>query len=190
MAAIIPASEAAHKHSSRWYSPAFFDSVSAEYFAVRTGATLYDVSPLIKYSIRGRDAARFMNFLVTRDITKVKPMQAAYTAWCDDDGKMIEEGTIFRLAENDFILNAALHQLHWLHESAYGFDVTIEEVSERFCGLALQGPTSREILHVLGVGGIEKLPHFGIIETEVEGRWMRIDYARPYAACLVSLRPA
>ena len=64
-----------------------------------------------------------MNFLVTRDMTKVKPMQVAYTAWCDDDGKMIEEGTIFRLGENDFILNAALHQLHWLHESAYGFDV-------------------------------------------------------------------
>ncbi len=82
----------------RWmgfYSPSFFDSVQSEYFATRTGATVYDVSPLIKYSIRGADAAKFMNFLVTRDITKVKPMQAAYTAWCDDDGKMIEEGTIF-----------------------------------------------------------------------------------------------
>ena len=164
----------------RWmgtYSPAFFDSVQSEYFATRTGATVYDVSPLIKYSIRGKDAARFMNFLATRDITKVKPMQAAYTAWCDDDGKMIEEGTIFRLGENDFILNAALHQLHWLHESAYGFDVAIEEISERFCGLALQGPTSREILQVLGVGGIQKLPHFGIMETTVEGRWMRINRA-------------
>jgi aminomethyltransferase len=70
-----------------------------------------------------------------------------------------------------------LHQLHWLHESAYGFDVAIEEISERFCGLALQGPTSREILQVLGVGGIDKLPHFGIMETRVEGRWMRIDRA-------------
>ena len=137
----------------RWMgfqSPAFFDSEQSEYFAIRNGASVYDVSPLIKYSIRGRDAARFVDFLVTRDMTKVKPMQVAYTAWCDDDGRMIEEGTVFRLGESDFILNAALHQLHWLTEAAYGFDVAIEEVSDRFCGLALQGPTSRDILRRLG----------------------------------------
>jgi aminomethyltransferase len=90
---------------------------------------------------------------------------------------MIEEGTIFRLGENDFILNAALHQLHWLTESAYGFDVSIEEVSDRFAGLSLQGPTSLDILKAMGVGGIEKLPHFGIMETHVQGKWMRIDRA-------------
>ena len=164
----------------RWmgfYSPAFFDSVQAEYFAVRTGATVYDVSPLIKYAIKGKDAAKYMNFLLTRDITKVKPMQAAYTAWCDDDGKMIEEGTTFRLGENDFILNAALHQLHWLHETAYGFDVDIQEISDDLAGLSLQGPTSRDILVAMGVQGIEKLAHFGIMETTVDGHWLRIDRA-------------
>jgi len=164
----------------RWMgfqSAAFFDSEQSEYFAIRNGASVYDVSPLIKYSIRGRDAARFVDFLVTRDMTKVKPMQVAYTAWCEDDGKMIEEGTVFRLGENDFILNAALHQLHWLTEAAYGFDVTIEEVSDRFCGLALQGPTSRDILKALEVPGVAALPHFGILETTVDGRWLRVDRA-------------
>lgn len=164
----------------RWmgtYAPAFFDSEQSEYFAVRTGASVYDVSPLIKYSIRGRDAARFMDYLVTRDITKAKPMQVVYTAWCDDDGRMIEEGTVFRLAENDFILNAALHQLHWLEEAAHGFDVVLEEISEQLCGLSLQGPTSREILKALGVAGIEKLAHFAILETRIDGHWLRIDRA-------------
>ena len=164
----------------RWmgyYAPAFFDSEQSEYFAVRTGSSVYDVSPLIKYSIRGRDAARFMDYLVTRDMTKVKPMQVVYTAWCDDDGRMIEEGTVFRLAENDFILNAALHQLHWLEEAAYGFDVAIEEISEQICGLSLQGPTAREILKLLGVAGIEKLAHFSILEMAIDGRWLRIDRA-------------
>jgi aminomethyltransferase len=164
----------------RWMgyqSPAFFDSDQSEYFAIRNGASVYDVSPLIKYAIRGRDAARFVDFLVTRDMTKVRPMQVAYTAWCDDDGRMIEEGTIFRLGENDFLLNAALHQLHWLTEAAYGFDVAIEEVSERFCGLALQGPTSRDVLTAMGVQGIETLPHFGILETKLDGNWLRIDRA-------------
>lgn len=164
----------------RWmgyYAPAYFDSEQSEYFAVRTGASVYDVSPLIKYSIRGRDAARFMDYLVTRDMTKARPMQVVYTAWCDDDGRMIEEGTVFRLGENDFILNAALHQLHWLEEAAHGFDVVLEEISEQICGLSLQGPTSREILQALGVIGIEKLAHFSILETAIDGHWLRIDRA-------------
>ncbi|HEY2890531.1 MAG TPA: aminomethyltransferase family protein [Dongiaceae bacterium] len=164
----------------RWmgfYSPAFYDSEQSEYFAVRTGASVYDISPLIKYSIRGMDAARFVDYLVTRDITRVKPLQVVYTAWCNDDGKMIEEGTIFRLGPDDFILNAALHQLHWLHECAHDFDVAIEEISDQICGLALQGPTSRDILKALRVAGIENLAHFGILETRIDGHWLRIDRA-------------
>jgi aminomethyltransferase len=89
----------------------------------------------------------------------------------------VEEGTLFRLAENDFILNAALHQYAWLKETAWGFDVTVEEITDDLCGLALQGPTSRQVLQALGVTGIENLPHFGILETTVDGRWMRIDRA-------------
>jgi aminomethyltransferase len=164
----------------RWmgyYSPAFFDSEQSEYFAIRTGASVYDVTPLIKYSIRGKDAARYLDYVATRDIAKVRPMQVAYTAWCDDDGRMIEEGTVFRLGPDEFILNAALHQLHWLGEAAYGFDVEIEEVSERICGLSLQGPTSRDILRAMGVAGIERLAHFAILETTVDGHWLRVDRA-------------
>jgi aminomethyltransferase len=160
-----------------FYSPAFYDSEQAEYFAIRAGASVYDVTPLIKYSIRGKDAARYVDYLVTRDMTKVKPHQVVYTAWCDDEGKMIEEGTLFRLGPDDFILNAALHQLHWLHEAAYGFDVAIEEISDTICGLALQGPTSRDILKAMGVAGIENLAHFAIMETSIDGHWLRIDRA-------------
>ena len=107
---------------SRWMgfqSPAVFASEQAEYFAIRHGASVFDISPLIKYAIRGREAARFVDFLVTRGISKLRPQHAAYTAWCEDDGRMIEEGTLFRLGESDFLLNAARHQLHWLGEAAY-----------------------------------------------------------------------
>ena len=165
---------------ARWmgyYAPAFFDSEQSEYFAIRTSASVYDLTPLIKYSIRGKDAARYLDYLATRDIAKVKPMQVAYTAWCDDDGRMIEEGTIFRLGPDTFVLNAALHQLHWLSEAAHGFDVEIEEISEQICGLSLQGPTARDILIAMGVAGIENLAHFAIMETMVDGHWLRIDRA-------------
>jgi aminomethyltransferase len=164
----------------RWMgfmAPNRFDSVQLEYFAIRNGATLFDVSPLIKYHIQGRDAARFVDHLVTRDVAKVKPMQVFYTAWCDDDGRLVEEGTLFRLAENDFLLNAALHQYAWLKETAYGFDVVIEEVTDELAGLALQGPMSRHVLKAFGVQGIESLPHFGLMETTIDGRWLRIDRA-------------
>ena len=174
---------AALSHANDWIrwmgfmAPNRFDSVQLEYFAIRNGATLFDVSPLIKYRIQGRDAARFVDHLVTRDVAKVKPMQVFYTAWCDDDGRLVEEGTLFRLAENDFLLNAALHQYAWLKETAYGFDVVIEEVTDELAGLALQGPMSRHVLKALGVQGIESLPHFSLMETTIDGRWLRIDRA-------------
>ncbi len=175
MAALMPGD-----HWQRWQgyrSPSFFDSEQSEYFAIRHGASVYDISPLLKYAIGGRDAARFVDFLVTRDIAKTKPGQVVYTAWCQDDGKMIEEGTLFRLGENDFLLNAALPQLTWLADAAYGFDVAIEDISESLCGLSLQGPTARDILAVLGVPNIETLAYFAIREVRIDGHWLRIDRA-------------
>jgi aminomethyltransferase len=164
----------------RWMgfmAPNRFDSMQLEYFAIRNGAALLDVSPLLKYRIHGKDATRYVNHLVTRDVTKARPMRLFYTAWCDDDGRLVEEGTLFRLAENDFLLNAALHQYAWLKDTAYGFDVAVEDVSDEICGLALQGPTSRDVLRAFGVSGIEALPYFGILETVVDGRRLRIDRA-------------
>lgn len=170
-------------HANSWmrwtghYSPANFESVQSEYFTIRNGASVYDVSPLIKYAIRGREAADFVNHLITRDLSKIKPMQAFYTSWCQDDGMLVEEGTIFRLGENDFLLNAAKDQLHWLEQTAYGFDVQIEEASNDLCGLSLQGPESRQVLRAMGINGIENLKRFGIQELELNGHWLRIDRA-------------
>lgn len=171
---------AAHLEPDSWirwnghFSPAKFESVQSEYFAVRNGASVYDVSPLIKYLIRGPEAAAYVDHLVTRDSTKIKPMTAFYTAWCQDDGKMVEEGTLFRLGENEFLLNAAKDQLHWLEQVAYGFDVEIEEQTYALCGLSLQGPTSRAIISAMGVNSIAELKRFGILETSIDGHWLRI----------------
>ncbi len=170
-------------HSNNWmrwtghYSPASFESVQSEYFAIRNGASVYDVSPLIKYAIRGRQAAEYVNHLITRDLSKIKPMQAFYTSWCQDDGMLVEEGTIFRLGENDFLLNSAKDQLHWLEQVAYGFEVEIEETSNDLCGLSLQGPQSRDVLRAMGINGIDHLPRFGIMELELQGHWLRVDRA-------------
>lgn len=156
----------------RWagYTTAsLFYELEEEYFAIRTGASLYDVSPMIKYRVTGPDAAAVVDRLVTRNITKLKPGRVAYTPWCDGKGRVVEEGTVFRLGENEFRINCAEHQLAWLTDAAWGFDAAIEDVSEEIAGLALQGPQSRLVLEDIGLTQATALPFFGIVTETVDG---------------------
>src|SRR5215510_15464211 len=117
-----------------------------EYAAVRSSAALFDVSPLHKYRITGRDAARLLDRLITRDVTKLAVGQVYYTPWCDAAGKVIDDGTVSRLADSTFRLTSADSSLRWLHMNAVGMDVKIEDVSEKVGALSLQGPLSRAVL--------------------------------------------
>jgi aminomethyltransferase len=117
-----------------------------EYHAIRSSAALFDVSPLYKYHIRGRDAARLLDRVVTRDVRKAKQGQVLYTPWCDARGKVIDDGTVSWLGDDLFRLTAADPNIRWLHENARGMQVEIEDVSESIAALSLQGPLSRTIL--------------------------------------------
>lgn len=146
-----------------------FTDVATEYFSIRNSATLFDISPMRKYRIAGPDAVACMNRLLTRDAAKIRPGRAAYAIWCDDGGKVIDDGTIFRFTETEFRLNSQEHQECWLKDSAIGFDVVVEDVSEAIAGLALQGPLSCTVLKELGLDGIADLKPFGIAEFPFEG---------------------
>ena len=117
-----------------------------EYNAIRNASALIDVSPLYKYRIDGRDAARFVDRIITRDVTKMSVGQVFYTPWCDEHGKVIDDGTVARLAEQTFRWTAADPSLRWFRQNASGLDVTIEDISEEIAALALQGPTSAKLL--------------------------------------------
>ena len=137
----------------QWREWAGFHAASAyaashdiEYNAVRNAAALFDVSPLFKYRISGRDAVALVDRVITRDATRIRPGQVIYTAWCDDHGKVVDDGTVARLGDDSFRWTAAEPQLRWLRMNARGLDVTIEEDSERVAALALQGPLSRAVL--------------------------------------------
>jgi aminomethyltransferase len=119
-----------------------------EYHAIRNSAALFDVSPLYKYLVTGRDAGRLLDHVVTRNVGKAKVGQVLYTPWCDAAGKQIDDGTISVLDENTFRMTAADPTLRWLHLNASGLDVSIEDVSERTAALSLQGPSARAILQV------------------------------------------
>jgi aminomethyltransferase len=139
-----------------------FTNVEQEYFAIRNAATLYDLTPMVKYRIVGPQAVPYLNRLVTRDIAKLKADRVAYCLWCNDAGHVLDDGTIFRLGEGEYRLCTAERQIDWLLDSAVGFDVEVAEITEQVAALSLQGPTSCAVLKVAGLDGIERLKPFEI----------------------------
>ena len=140
-----------------------------EYNAIRNAAALIDVSPLFKYRVSGRDAARLVDRIVTRDARKMAVGQVAYTHWCDGEGKVIDDGTVSRLAENLFRWTAAEPSLRWLRENAFGLAAEVEDISEKTAAVALQGPTSREILRACAEGDVAGLKYFRVMSTGIAG---------------------
>jgi aminomethyltransferase len=140
-----------------------------EYAAVRSAAALFDVSPLKKYLLRGKDAVRLLDRMVTRDVNKCAIGQVMYTPWCDARGKVIDDGTISRLGDTTFRLTSAEPNLRWLTLNATGLDVSIEEISDRVGALALQGPLSRDILRAASPADFSKLKYFRLVDTTICG---------------------
>ncbi len=145
-----------------------------EYNAVRTTAAVFDVSPLFKYHVRGRDAGRLLDRIITRDVSKCRVGQVLYTTWCNDDGKIIDDGTVARFEENAYRVTAAMPTLDWLQDNAFGPDVQIEDVTHEFGALALQGPTSRDLLQRLTGADLGSLRYFYLVDTEIAGAPVRI----------------
>ena len=140
-----------------------------EYDAVRSAAALFDVSPLYKYLIRGRDAARLLDRVVTRDVTKCKVGQVLYTPWCDARGKVIDDGTVSRLEDTTFRMTAADPSIRWLHLNAAGLDVTIDDVSEHIAAVSLQGPNARSILELASGQELSSLKYFRLTSAKIRG---------------------
>lgn len=158
------------KQWSGYYAPnAYDDFHDPEYHAIRNGAGVIDVSPLYKYDIRGPDAVRLVDRVITRNAIRCAVGQVLYTAWCDDDGKILQDGCFQRLEESFFRATAAEPALSWFRLNSKGMDVEIEEVSERFGALALQGPNARTILQRIASDDLGELGFFRLARTELGG---------------------
>lgn len=140
-----------------------------EYIAVRTACAVFDSSPLYKYHIHGPDALKLMNRVVTQDVSRYAVGRCMYTPWCDDEGKIIDDGILARLEEQTFRLSSADATFYWLEDNAIGLDVTIEEVTEALAVLALQGPYSRDLLKTLSDAEFDRLPYFSLVNTKLAG---------------------
>ncbi len=140
-------------------------SLDREYWAIRDTAALIDVSPLMKYLIDGQDAARLLHRVTTRDVLKMAVGQVFYTGWCDNEGKMLDDGTVTRLGETSFRMTSAEPSLRWLSMNAVGMEVTIREVTDQVGALSLQGPKSRTILNLCCKKSLDKLKYFRAMQN-------------------------
>ena len=138
-------------------SPLVLDTAEFEYFAIRNQSTLFDISPMHKYRITGPDALAVVNRLVTRDAGRMRDGRVGYALWCDEEGMVIDDGTLFRFSDTDFRLCCQEPMLGWLQETAWGFDADIRDESHEIAGLALQGPTSYSLLSDAGLAAVAEM---------------------------------
>ena len=164
---------AAQETEGNWYnwngykSPTIVSDEELEYFSIRSTCSVFDITPLNKYRIVGSQAVEFLNKLTVRDVAKQNVATVKYTLWCDQDGFVIDDGTLFRISDNDFRLCSQEKHLPWLVDTSHGFDVEIIDESKNVCGISLQGPTSASILRLLGVNGIDNLKPFHLFQTKI-----------------------
>jgi aminomethyltransferase len=147
-----------------------------EYNAIRNACALIDISPLYKYLLTGPDAMRLVNRVITRDASRMSVGQVYYTPWCDEDGKVIDDGTVTRLSDQVFRWTAADPNLRWLTENSSGLNVGIEDASETVAALALQGPTSARLLREVCDADLSKLKYFRATSGRIAG--VAVDISR------------
>ena len=156
-----------------WYnwngykSPTILSDEELEYFSIRSTCSVFDISPLNKYRIAGPQAEEFLNKLTVRNVAKQNVATVRYTLWCDQEGFVIDDGTLSRISDNEFRLCSQEKHLPWLIDTSHGFDVEIIDETKNICGVSLQGPTSASILRLLGVKEIDNLKPFHILQTKL-----------------------
>ncbi len=140
-------------------------SPEREYNAIRHGSAMLDVTPLYKYDLTGPDAGAFLARIMVRDVSKMKTGRMTYLCWCDDNGHVLDDGTVAKLSDEHYRLTSAAPAYHWLSRHAVPFDVAIEDLSNKMAALALQGPTSRDLLRQVCDADMDALKFFGITKT-------------------------
>jgi len=158
-----------YKFADYYYDPEY------EYFCIRNQCGTYDICPMQKYEVTGKDAEAMLNRMVTRDVRKIGLNRVAYTVWCTDEGRIIDDGTIFRLADDRFMLTCGSPCGAWLRKSAFGFDdVTVTDISDTLAALSLQGPTSCAVLKKMGLADVETAKAFDIRHFPFHGSTLMV----------------
>jgi aminomethyltransferase len=142
----------------------YYYDAEFEYFCIRNRCGTYDICPMQKYEISGTDAEAVLDRMITRDIRKIGNDRVAYCVWCTDEGRLIDDGTVFRLAADRFMLSCGSPCTEWLARSAFGFDdVRVTDVTDDLAALSLQGPTSFSVLRKMGLEALSRARPFDVM---------------------------
>jgi len=153
----------------------YYYEAEYEYFCVRNTCGTYDICPMQKYNVKGDDAEAMLNRMVTRDISKLKLNRVTYVVWCTDAGRMVDDGTIFKLSDDEFMLTCGSPCNAWLEMSVFGFDnVSVTDMSDEIAAVSLQGPTSCAVLKSMGLTGIESAKPFDIMHFSFQGETLMV----------------
>lgn len=159
-----------YKDWAGYYTVCSYDTChEREYYALRNTAGLIDVSPLFKYDVYGKDAAAFLSRVMVKDISKLGVGRCTYLCWCDDHGKVLDDGTVSRLDDTHYRVTAAEPTLSWLMCLSRRFEVTIEDSTDKIGTLSLQGPNSRDILKNVSDADMDSIRYFGVTKAKLEG---------------------
>ena len=141
----------------------------SEYYAIRHSAGIIDITPLFKYEISGPDAAAYLSRIMARNIQNIDIGQAVYCCWCNDYGKIVDDGTVFRLDEDRFRVHAAEPMLSWFEQFKRGYHITLEDITDSIAAVAIQGPTSRDILKQLTDVDLDSLAYYRVAAVKIDG---------------------
>ena len=159
-----------YKEWAGYYAVCSYETLhEPEYFAFRNSAGLLDVTPLFKYRVSGPDAAAFLSRIMVRNISKLEVGKVSYCCWCDDQGKVIDDGTVMRRSEQEFFVTAADPAYSWFSRFLRGYRVELEDISEKIAGLAIQGPMSRAIVKLICDADLDKLKYFATCKAKADG---------------------
>lgn len=156
-----------------WEMPVQYAGVIEEHLTVRSKAGLFDVSHMGEVDVRGKDALRFVQHLITNDAAKIADHQILYSAMCYPTGGIVDDLLVYRYDPQHFylVINASNTEkdFAWMQEQAQGFDITLENISDQTAQLAFQGPLAEKILQRISEADLSQIKYYWFTHGKVDG---------------------
>jgi aminomethyltransferase len=153
--------------------PIYYKDITPEHLAVRNGVGIFDISHMGRVLVTGSDSERFLNYVITNDVTTLAPNSAQYSVMCTENGGIIDDFLVYRLETERFLVvfNASNREkdYDWLIRNSKGFNVNIEEISDNVAMFAVQGPKAEKTLQKISTEDLSSIGRFKCGSSRLDG---------------------
>ena len=160
--------------------PSHYGNPEQEYRAIRNESAIFDVSPIRKIRISGPGAGRLLDYTLTRPVSGSPCMRGIYVAFCNADGSLKDDSILYKFSENDYLLMPSdINHIPYLQSLCDQLaldvsEVTLQECTDDWCGLAIQGPLSAIVLRAMGFADVEHIKPFDVVDYGLAGSTIKI----------------